>query len=174
MQVNTEMKPIILIVFVAFLLGVESLRGQGYHESTNQSRLFLLDSNDSSLNSFRHQENVDTDSAILMIFNDIQKGIVERNIKNISRYLVGEIYVSLHGMETGYFSANHSFYILENFFRARRTVTFKFSSFGELEAAPYATGGGIFSFRGTRELLQIYVSLVKLDQRWVISQFNVY
>jgi len=84
------------------------------------------------------------------------------------------VYVNLRGGESGYYSANQAHYVLENYFKTRRLVNVKFSTIGESDANPYATGSATFVERGTRRLAQVYVSLTRSGERWIITQINIY
>ena len=108
------------------------------------------------------------------VFQDIQRGVTASDVNLFSKHFAKQVYVDLPGDEGGYFSENQLFYILQNFFASRLTRQFKFSTIDETDTGPYATGSGNFMYRGHRDILQIYVALSRLDDRWVITQFNVY
>jgi hypothetical protein len=84
------------------------------------------------------------------------------------------VYLNIRGAESGYFSANQAHYVLQNFFNQHKPVSFSFTSYGESGGSPYATGRGSINVKGNREFIQIYVSLAKFKDRWVIGQFNIY
>ena len=108
------------------------------------------------------------------IFEDIEKGLTQGDVKMFSKYFDRQLLISHRGLENGYFSGNQAQFILQSFFNARRTLHFKFTTINRA-TEPYATGGGTFSIRGgQRELLQIYVALSRVGGRWVIAEFNVY
>ncbi len=108
------------------------------------------------------------------IIAEIEHGLLSGDVQSFSKYFSAQVYLSLRGGESGYFSANQAYLIVENFFSSRRTVTFKFSTVKTDDPMPYATGGGSFFERGTIHSLQVYVALAKNRDRWVITQFNVY
>jgi hypothetical protein len=64
--------------------------------------------------------------------------------------------------------------IRQNFLRDRKPVSFTFTTFGESESTPYATGNAAFAFRGVRQHAQIYVALAPEGGRWVITLINIY
>ena len=133
-----------------------------------------------SLLSQPQQKPLSQSTSASSVFEDIQRGISAGDIYVFVKHFAKQAYVSLRGDEggyysDGYFSENQLMYILQNFFGSRVIMRqFKFSTIDESETGPYATGSGNFMYRGHRELLQIYVALSKLDDRWVITQFNVY
>lgn len=108
-----------------------------------------------------------------VIISQVESGILSGNIQSFSKYLAKQVFVNLRGNESGYFSSNQALYLLRSFFETRRVLRFKFTTIDESQE-PFATGGGIFVLKGTKESVQIYVGLSKLDNRWVVTQFNVY
>lgn len=109
-----------------------------------------------------------------VVFEDIQHGFEISKVSVFSPYLGLKVQVTLKGEESGYFSSNHAYYILENFLKSRKVISFEFSAVGETEAMPYATGTAVFSHKGTREIAQVYVALMKSADKWVISEINIY
>ncbi len=108
------------------------------------------------------------------LFTLIQRSLASGNIAALAQYLAPQVQVNLRGAESGYYSANQAYYLLENYFRSRKVVAFEFSTVGESDSSPYATGGANFNFKGSREYAQVYVSLSREGQQWVITQINIY
>ena len=108
------------------------------------------------------------------IFNSVQEGITTGNIGVFSRHMDAQVYVNLRGGESGYYSANQAYYLLEDYFKARKLVSFDFTTVGETETNPYATGRAAFNVKGSRENAQVYVSLSLSQDRWVITQIKIY
>lgn len=108
------------------------------------------------------------------LFGTVQRGLASGSAAAFSGNLAPQVYVNLRGGESGYYSANQAHYVLENYFKTRRLVNLKFSTIGESEANPYATGSATFVERGTRNLAQVYVSLTRSGERWIITQINIY
>jgi len=128
------------------------------HENTNQTGT--------------QKENAD--SHVESIFREIESGLLKGDVSTFSQYFGKQVSVSLHGAETGTFSSNQTFYILQNYFTMMRLANFSFSTVHTTKDTPFATGGGTIVKKGKREIVQIYVSLVKQDRKWVVTQFNVY
>lgn len=124
--------------------------------------------------SAKQDEKRAADDEILSIFADVQRGILQGNVGLFTQYFSPQIYLNVQNIGDGYYSSNQASSLLENFFNMRRTLNFKLSTYVTDVTMPYATGGGLFVYRGSRETLQVYVSLVKHQGRWVIAQFNVY
>jgi len=108
------------------------------------------------------------------LFGTIQQGLASGSPAVFSGNLAPQVYLNLRGGESGYYSANQVHYVLENYFKSRRLVNVKFSTIGESDANPYATGSATFVERGTRSLAQVYVSLTRSGERWIITQINIY
>jgi hypothetical protein len=108
------------------------------------------------------------------VFDDVQRGILQGNVAIFSPHLHAQVRVTLHGGETGLYSANQAYYLLENFFRERAPVSFKFTTFGESDNTPYGTGSASFTFQGVRQHVQVYVALAPQGGRWVITHINIY
>jgi hypothetical protein len=85
-----------------------------------------------------------------------------------------QVYMNLRGGESGYYSASQAHYVLEGYFKSRKLVNLNFSTIGESEARPYATGSAVFVQRGIREIAQVYVLLGRSGDRWIITQINIY
>ncbi len=107
------------------------------------------------------------------IFTLVESGLRRADLSSLSKLFGREVFVSLKGGESGYFSTNQAFLIIQSFLRARRPVSFTFSTKEEGDES-FATGSGVFLSKGSRETLQVYVAVSRLGGRWVISQFNVY
>ena len=108
------------------------------------------------------------------VFDDVQRGISEGNVAIFSPHLHGQVRVTLHGGETGLYSANQAYYLLQNFLHDRVPVSFAFTTYGESDSTPYGTGNAGFTFRGVRQHAQIYVALASEGGRWVITHINIY
>jgi hypothetical protein len=108
------------------------------------------------------------------VFDLMQQGMSSGNITLFTSHFGSQVLVNLRGGESGYYSANQAYYVLEGYLRSRRILHFNFSSIGESESNPYATGSAGFNFKGSRENAQVYVSLSWVGDRWVITQINIY
>lgn len=108
------------------------------------------------------------------VFRSVERGLLEGNVGTFSRYLGSQIYLNLPGGEGGYYSANQGFYVLQNYLGGRTPQSFRFTTYGELENTPYATGPGRFTTKTGVETVQVYVALSKAGNQWVVSQINIY
>lgn len=108
------------------------------------------------------------------VFQAVQRGIAEGDFEELARYFSKHIYLNIQSIESGYYSANQAQFVVQNFFNTNKILSFSFTTYGESGGAPYATGRGSINVKGNREYIQVYVSLMKQKDRWVISQFNIY
>lgn len=108
------------------------------------------------------------------IFVAVQEGLQSNDVSLFSRHFGSQVVLNLRAGEAGSYSSNQAFYVLENYLRTRRVVSFEFTTTGESAASRYATGGATLSSKGGREFVQVYVSLSRTGGRWVISQINIY
>jgi len=108
------------------------------------------------------------------IFRSVEKGFLEGNVGTFSKYFASQVFVNLPGGDGGSYSANQAYYILQNYFGGRRPQSFHFSTYGELENIPYATGPGRFFTKNSVETVQVYVALSLISNQWVVSQINIY
>jgi hypothetical protein len=108
------------------------------------------------------------------IFAAVESGIDDGIVEKFSGYFGKQVYVSITGEESGYYSTNQAYYILKNFMNARKPLGFTFTTYGMTDKIPFATGRAAFRSKGNREYIQIYVSLCQVDNNWVIDKVNFY
>jgi len=108
------------------------------------------------------------------IFSTVQQGLSTGRISSFSGQMAPQVYMNLRGGESGYYSASQAHYVLEGYFKSRKLVNINFSTIGESDARPYATGSAVFIQRGIREIAQVYVLLGRSGDRWIITQINIY
>jgi hypothetical protein len=108
------------------------------------------------------------------VLADVQSGIAAGNVSVFSTHFSNQVHITLRGGQSGLYSANQAYYLLQNFFRERKPVSFTFTTFGDSPSAPYATGSAAFNIRGNREYAQVYVALGPSGERWVITHINIY
>ena len=107
------------------------------------------------------------------IFDEIESGISTGKASSISRFLSGQTYLSFSNGVNGYYSSNQAYYILEDYFKIHRVISFKLQSIKTDENVPYATGIFYFDHRGKRGTARVYISLNKSGNNWKISQLTV-
>ena len=119
------------------------------------------------------KESTQTDE-VRSLFNSVEAALVAGNTRSLSPLFAKQVSMTLRGSESGFFSSAQALTILKNFFSSRKPAQFSFSKLNEAAPHPYATGRLDFVSRGSKESVQVYVSLALQDSAWVISQFNIY
>lgn len=108
------------------------------------------------------------------VFTEVQRGLVSGSVKSFSHYFGSQVNVNLRGGESGYYSANQTFYLLESYLKTRKVSNLTFSTVEDSAATPFATGSATLSYRGSRDLAQVYIALKPSGNHWVITQINIY
>ena len=108
------------------------------------------------------------------VINDVERGIGSGSVTEFSAHFPSQVSISLRGEGSGTYSSNQAYYLLDQFFRQRRFTGCKLSTVGESGGTPFATGSASFTLKGGRETAQVYLSLSRSGDRWVISQINIY
>jgi hypothetical protein len=108
------------------------------------------------------------------VFQAIREALVSGNIDILSSRFAEQVQIDLRGAERGYYSSYQAASMLTSYFRTRRLLGLSFTTTNESDSNPYATGGGSFSERGSREYVQVFVSLTKSGDHWAISRLNIY
>jgi hypothetical protein len=107
-----------------------------------------------------------------IIFSEIEKGFLNGNVAVFSTYLSSQNYLSLSNGISGYYSANQSFYVLQEFFKLHKPISFRYSAKSEGKN-PYATGFLTYELRGKRETAQVFIALEFAVNSWKISQITI-
>jgi hypothetical protein len=108
------------------------------------------------------------------IVKDLETALFSASLKGMSGRFGRQVFVNLKGGESGYFSSNQAPYVVEEYFAGRKVIGLRFSATQDRESSAFATGSGTIKYRGSVQQLQVFVSFVRLDGRWVITQLNVY
>lgn len=108
------------------------------------------------------------------LFNTVESALVAGDIGLLSANFAKQVSMTIRGSESGFFSSAQALTILKKFLSARKPTQFSFSRLNDSVPHPYATGRLDFVVRGSKESVQVYVSLALVDSGWVISQFNIY
>lgn len=108
------------------------------------------------------------------VFDRVEAGVFTGSVHSFSGFFSPQVRVSISGKDDGYFSANQTAAVLQNYFAALKVSSFSFSRFQEKGDNPYATGRLAFVSKGNQESVQVYVALAFHESKWLISQFNVY
>jgi|APIni6443716594_1056825.scaffolds.fasta_scaffold03259_2 hypothetical protein len=123
------------------------------------------------------QQNLNTESKKIkiqsVIFDDIEKGIVNNDVKKISQYFSPQPYISLVNGVNGYYSSNQAYYIMEDFFNSFKIVSFKMEETKTEGTVSYGKGDYYFEKKGRREVAHLYMTLSKSGNKWYITQISI-
>jgi hypothetical protein len=106
-------------------------------------------------------------------FNDIEKGIVNNDVKKISQYFSPQPYISLINGVNGYYSSNPAYYIMEDFFNSFKIVSFEMAETKTEGTVSYGKGDYYYEKKGRREVAHLYISLSKSGNKWYITQISI-
>lgn len=108
-----------------------------------------------------------------LIFKEIESGIKEAKVSKISKYFGQQTYFSFSTGINGYYSSNQAFYVLEDFFNLYKVTSFKFDYVKVDKTNSHATGTYNYDNKGQRSTAQVYISLKKIGNNWIITQFTI-
>jgi hypothetical protein len=108
------------------------------------------------------------------VFTEIADGLSSADISRFSSRFASQVHMTLRGGESGLFSANQAYTLLQGYLKEKAPSQCTFAPASDTAAAPYATGGIQLTSRGRREKAQVYVALARSHDRWVITHFTIY
>ena len=108
-----------------------------------------------------------------IIFDEIEAGILNNDVKSISQYFSSQPYISLINGVNGYYSSNQAYYIIEDFFKTFKVVDFSFTEKKTEESVSFGKGKYYFEKKGKRESANLYITLTKQGSRWYITQISI-
>ena len=106
------------------------------------------------------------------IFEQIQDAISTRDITTISKHLRSQTYLNLPNGISGYYSANQAYFVLEDFLKKYRVMSFKFEEINTNTINPYATGIYNYEINGRRKSVHLYIQLRESSNNWSITQIT--
>jgi len=108
-----------------------------------------------------------------LIFKEIESGIKNGNVERISKYFGQQTYFSFSNGVNGYYSSNQAFYVVGDFFKLYKVTSFKLDHIKSDKNNSYATGKYNYDNKGQRSTAQVYISLKKIGNNWIITQFTI-
>lgn len=117
--------------------------------------------------------NSNTNQIEEQIFQEIGNALSEGRVNDISKHFGPQTYFSLSNGINGYYSSNQAFYILEDFFKIYKALSFRFDIIKTDKNSSYATGKYNYDNRGKRNSAQVYISLKKVGKNWNITQLTI-
>ncbi len=91
----------------------------------------------------------------------------------LRNHLGQRVYLNLFNGTNGYYSSDQAYIILSSFFTTWPPISFSFSSRNFSIANPYGFGPLTYERRGRRGMAELFLSLTRVDDRWVINQITV-
>ena len=107
------------------------------------------------------------------IFNNIETGIKEINVKMFSDYFQSETFVSLLSGISGNFSSNQLFFVIQDFINTYKPISFRIAKISSGAQYSFATGFYDYSYEGIRGVAKFYISLKLDNNNWRISQISI-
>jgi hypothetical protein len=111
-------------------------------------------------------------SEIEKVFAEIQEAIKSKDIGTISKHLKTQTYLNLPNGISGYYSANQAYFVLEDFLKKYRVVSFKFDEINVSTLNPFATGVYNYELKGRRNSVHIYIQIRESSNNWTITQIT--
>jgi hypothetical protein len=130
----------------------------------------LLAQENSLIQKYNNQSKFKVENSII---NEIEKGLATGDVSKISRYFGSRPYLSFSSGVSGYYSANQAYYVLEDFFKLYKVVSFKFENKKIEESLSYATGVYFYERKGKRDSSRVYITLNKVGKNWFITQISI-
>lgn len=108
-----------------------------------------------------------------LIFNKIESGIKEFDVKKFSDYFQSETFVSFINGVSGSFSSNQLFFIVQDFINTYKPMSFRITKISSGPQYSFATGFYDYSYEGIRGVAKFYISLKIENGNWRISQISI-
>ena len=112
-------------------------------------------------------------SAAYGILDDIESGISNTQTSDISPYLNSQIYLSFINGISGYYSSNQAYYVIEEFLKEYKVISFRFNKFKLNTTAPFAIGTYYYEHKGNRYEAKVFVTLKFTNKSWQITQISI-
>lgn len=106
------------------------------------------------------------------VFDEIGNAINEKDISTLSRHLRSQTYLNLPNGISGYYSANQAYFVLEDFLKKYRVLSFEFDEINTSTINPYATGIYKYDLNGRRKSVHLYIQLRESSNNWSITQIT--
>lgn len=107
------------------------------------------------------------------LLDTIEQAIADSHYENISPYLSEQTYLSFLNGVNGYYSSNQAYYILEDFFKEYKVISFNLNEIRLNTLTPFATGICYYDNKGNRDEANIYITLKLTGTTWKITQMTI-
>lgn len=106
------------------------------------------------------------------LFSSIQEALLSGKVNLVASHLGSHVMLNLRDGENGLFSSKQAYYVLENYLQNRRILHLDLTPSDDLDSNPYATGSAGVNFKGSKDVMQVYVAVTRAGDRWVITQIT--
>jgi len=122
-------------------------------------------------NSIIAQENKDRE--LNRLFIKIEDGLGSGSVDIFSGSFSNKNFLSLSSGNTGYYSANQSYYVIKDFLSIHQPISFKFTNIVTETNNPFASGILRYNNKGIRGTAMVFVALQFIGNQWRISQITI-
>lgn len=122
---------------------------------------------------YKSEEKQKKFSECKLAFLNIADGLMYSNVTYVSPYFQNEIYLSIQNNEKGYYNREQSGYIIDNFFSTYPVSSFKWKNSSRSERYAFALGKYKYKKGGFISTFTISVSLIYVNDLWLIDQIIV-
>jgi hypothetical protein len=131
--------------------------------------LFIIEMNNSIAQSITNNENAEIEK----IFDAVQNGIKSKSVKEFSANLLSEVYISLENGTNSYFSSSQSYHILNDYFNQLEHVSYNVIKKQSSSEKPFIVGQIRYSKKGIPASAQVFITLIREDGAWQVSQIII-
>lgn len=107
------------------------------------------------------------------IFIHIEDGLNNNAVDKFAGYFSEKNFISLKNGNSGYFSANQSYYVIKDFLSIYKPISFKLTNIVTDSTNPFASGILRYNNNGIRGTSVVFISLQLINNQWRISQITI-
>ena len=147
-----------------------------YIYSQNKPREYKTpkDSNQNFLKlNLQNKNDITKNEQVVSEIKKIQDAIVGKDINTLVDHLSSQTYFNLPNGVNGYYSSNQAYFVLEDFLKTYRVISFNFDDINSRNNTPFATGTYEYDLKGNRDSAHIYLQLRNSSNNWKITQITI-
>lgn len=107
------------------------------------------------------------------LFIKIEEGLNNNAVDKFANYFSNKNFISLSNGNSGYYSANQSYYVIKDFLSVFQPISFKLTNIVIDTTNPFASGILKYNNKGIRGTALVFISLQFIDNKWRISQITI-
>lgn len=108
-----------------------------------------------------------------VVFNKMEEGFIKGDISKLEPYIKDKVFISLFTGTAGYFSRNHAISLLDDLFTYYKSSGFYYISKKSDTDTPFASGKFKYFHKGILRNSNVFISLKKQKDNWIISQITI-